>query len=140
MAIEAKKVLLPSDFMACSIWRYDDEDDLFHPVLSGDQLPESERDLSIRAKFKTPAGDALDGYVVGISRVFSIGLFAGDRICLVNKNLPDLSLKQISAFMDGNPQLRAKSAGELFPLQYVSTIGREEFADFSGSFEMLVKG
>ncbi|MBX9432001.1 hypothetical protein ACI2VK_08010 [Ralstonia nicotianae] len=136
MVIEAKKVATPSDFSACPIWRYDDEDDLYHPVLTADELPESERLLSIRARFVTPNGQSFDGYVVGIERVFSIGLFGGGQVFHVNKNLPDLSEKQLQAFLQTQPGPEALSTKALFPLSYTTTINREPFADFSGKFEM----
>jgi hypothetical protein len=139
LATNAKKVLAPQDFSSCAIWRYDDEDDLYHPVTSIGQLPESERVLSIRSTFTTPEGKSFPGYVVGIERVFSFGLFDGDRVFHVNLNLPILSAKQLASFL----QARADEAGQtiesLFPLSYASAINQEPFIDFSGRFEGLPK-
>lgn len=139
MGIEAKNVTAPSDFLACPLWRYDDEDDLYHPVLTASELPESERLLSIRAKFTAPNGELFDGYVVGIERVFSIGLFGGERVFHVNKNLPDLSERQLHAFLQTQPRLEGLPVGALFPLRYVTTINNDPFSDFSGSFELTSK-
>jgi hypothetical protein len=139
LVTNAKKVLSPQDFSTCAIWRYDDEDNLYHPVTSISQVPESERLLSIRATFTTPEGKSLPGYVVGIERIFSFGLFGGDRVFHVNLNLPKLSAKQLSAFL----QVQADEAGQkvesLFPLSYASEINQEPFVDFSGRFESLPK-
>lgn len=137
MTIDAKKMIVAQDFLACAIWRYDDEDDLYHPVVSIDQLPESERALSIRANFTTSQGKSFSGYVVGIERIFSFGLFGGDRVFHVNMNLPDLSMKQLDAFFQSQPDMAGQTVESLFPLSYVSTINQEPFADFSGRFEGL---
>lgn len=139
MAIDAKKVTIPADFSACPVWRYDDEDDLYHPVLTADELPESERLLSIRARFTAANGKSFDGYVVGIERVFSIGLFGGGRVFHVNKNLPDLSEKQLRAFLQTQPGMEESPIGSLSPLGFTTTIGRGPFIDFSGSFDLVNK-
>ncbi|WP_430444406.1 hypothetical protein [Sphingorhabdus contaminans] len=93
-----KYIKTPSDFFECPIWRYDYDDDLYYPVLETDDLPESEQDLTIRAIFTTPSGKKIDGYVVGISRVFSIGLFGEDRFFYVNKNLGPESREWMNEF------------------------------------------
>jgi hypothetical protein len=139
LAIDAKKVLAPQDFSACAIWRYDDDDDLYHPVITPDHLPESERVLSIRATFTTPGGKSFPGYVVGIERIFSFGLFGGDRVFHVNMNLPDLSAKQLEAFLQVQAGESGQTVESLFPLGYVSEINQEPFVDFSGRFEGLPK-
>ncbi|HEY4145305.1 hypothetical protein [Pinirhizobacter sp.] len=139
MTTDAKKVLAAQEFLACAIWCFDDEDDLYHPVVRVDQLPESERMLSIRATFTTPQGKSFSGYVVGIERVFSFGLFGGDRVFHVNMNLHDLSTKQLDAFLQSRPDMAGQTVESLFPLSYVSTINQEPFVDFSGRFEGLSK-
>ncbi|WLE58836.1 hypothetical protein GIY62_17260 [Burkholderia plantarii] len=137
MGTNAKEVLAPQDFATWPIWRYDDEDDLYHPVTSADQLPESERALSIRANFRTPDGRSFAGYVVGIERVFSFGLFGGDRVFHVNMNLPDLSAKQLNAFLQVQSCESGQTFESLFPLTYTSSINEEPFVDFSGQFDGL---
>ena len=81
-------------YRACSMWRYDESDDVYYPVWSPNDLPESESDLSTYARFTFPNGKVCDGYVVGVKRVFSIGLFGAGTMFFFNQNLPDLSAKQ----------------------------------------------
>jgi hypothetical protein len=136
VSLEPKRLASPADFMACPIWRYDDEDDLYHPILEPDQLPESERDLSTRALFVTPGNKRIDGYVVGISRVFSIALFGGDRLFHVNKNMKKLSEENIQRFIIERPEYGLVSAADIFPLGYSTQIFRPGYRDFSGVFDI----
>lgn len=131
-----KRLTTPSDFFACPIWRFDDGDDNYYPVLNPDELPESERDLSIRALFVTPSGVRLDGYVVGISRVFSIGLFGRGRFFHANRNLGPESEKWMSEFIDDMSDPKLRSLKDLFPLKYSTQINREGYLDFSGTFDL----
>jgi hypothetical protein len=134
LGIEAKALPTPADFRACPIWRYDQDDELYHPVVAGKDLPESERDVSIYARFQTPAGFEFDGYVVGIERVFSIGLFAGDQVFQCNKNLKDLSLEQVRRFLAATG--RIGSSETFFPLRYTTSINGSSYRDFSGQFHL----
>ena len=136
METEAKNDIGPRDFSACAAWRYEEGSDLYYPVRGEDDLPESLRDLSIRAVFTTPSGEQLEGYVVGTERIFSIGLFLGDRTYHINKNLPGLSKEQVDEYLSqrgGTSDLQYES---MFPLQFQSRWGGDTFVDFSGVFEM----
>lgn len=113
--LEPKKLPTPSDFFACPIWRNEDGSDLFYPVLSPDDLPESERDLMIRAVFTTPGGKTFDGYVVGISRVFSIGLFGDDRFYHANQNLRAESEQYMREFIPTAVRQMFVHYGTCFP-------------------------
>ncbi|VWD46699.1 hypothetical protein BCO18430_07163 [Burkholderia contaminans] len=93
--------------------------------------------MSIRANFRTPDGRSFAGYVVGIQRVFSFGLFGGDRVFHVNMNLPDLSAKQLNAFLQVQSCESGQTFESLFPLTYTSSINEEPFVDFSGQFDGL---
>lgn len=137
MVDDAKEVLSPPDFLTCAIWRYDEDDDLYHPVLTPEQLPESERNLSIRATFMTPSGKFIPGYIVGIEKTFSFGLFDGNRVFHVNINLPTLSAKQLISFLQTQTGKTVGTFESLFPLSYKSTINKEPFVDFRGRFENL---
>jgi hypothetical protein len=136
MSIKAKKTTCPSDFFECPLWRYDDSDDLYHPVETPDDLPESERELSTRAIFTTPSGKRLDGYVVGISRVFSIGLFSESRLYHANKNLKPETGKWMQDFVRARPDLDIAQWDELFPLKYETQIRRAGYRDFAGTFDL----
>ncbi|ADX46597.1 hypothetical protein Acav_2688 [Paracidovorax avenae ATCC 19860] len=105
----------------------------------GNELPESERALSTRAAFTAPDGKSFDGYVVGIERVFSFGLFGGGRTFHVNMNLADLSRKQLKAFLETQPGMAGVSVEALFPLEFRTKINKDPFVDFGGRFECLGK-
>lgn len=129
------KLLTPADFDACPLWRYDDGDDLDHPVISTEEIPELERELFTKAIFTTRAGDTLEGCVIGISYVFSIGLFGGDKVFILNKNMEDHSRQQVNELLALHPSIKARTFDELFPVKYRTTIGRLGYREFSGSFE-----
>jgi hypothetical protein len=131
-----RKMKTPTDFFACPIWRYDEDDDVYYPVLEEKEIPEFEHDLRIRAVFTTPSGQKLDGYVVGISRVFSMGLFGREQVFNVNKNLKQLSEENMRALMADRPELGLKAVSDIFPLKYVTQIQRPGYRDFSGVFDL----
>jgi hypothetical protein len=130
------KLLTPNNFDECPLWKYDDDSEYNYPVLDASQIPESERDLFTIAKFTTQYGDVLLGCVIGISYVFSVGLFGGDKIFIFNKNLPDRARQHAKNLVALHPSLRAKTVEELFPLKYQTAIGRPGYREFSGLFEM----
>lgn len=126
------------DFQFCPVWRYDEDMNLYFPVTEGKDLPESERDVSIFVECKANSGHTFSGYIVGISKIFSMGLFCKEKTFHLNKNLPDLSAEQIRAFLECANLTNALTAEKLFPLKYTTQIKRDEFRDFSGNFEMTL--
>ena len=126
------------NFETCPVWRYDEDDDLYFPVLTGKDLPEFERDVAIFVEYKTPSGIKFPGYIMGISKVFSLGLFCGGKTFYMNKNLPDLSAEQMSEFLECAGLTDLLSIKNLLPLEYVTKINHDEFQDFSGQFEMVL--
>jgi hypothetical protein len=132
------KLLRPSDFYDVPIWRWDDGDDMNHPVLSPTQLPDSDSDVSIFAKFTTPKGDVIDGCVFGISRVFSVGIFGDNQIYILNINLADRSKIAIIKLIKCHPTMKTQSFNEFLPLKFTTCINQEPYADFSGRFDMAL--
>lgn len=124
------------DFETSPVWRFDEDCDLYFPVLQGRDLPESERDVSIFVECKSNFGHPFDGYIVGIDKVFSMGLFCGRKVFHLNKNLPELSAEQMKEFLVCAGLSDALNVKDLFPLTYTTQIKRDEFRDFSGQFEM----
>ena len=124
------------DFTTCPIWRYDEGDDLYFPVMEGKDLPESERNVSILVECKTNSGHKFMGYIVGISKVFSMALFCAEKTFHINKNIPDLSAEQMMDFLKCVGLSESTTIQDLFPLEYATKIARSEFRDFSGRFEM----
>ncbi|MBB4865767.1 hypothetical protein HNP46_004668 [Pseudomonas nitritireducens] len=107
-----------------------------YPVLTIDDLGDSIFDLSFKAKFSTPTGQSFDGYIVGFGDVFSIGLFANDKVFFVNKNLVTLSKGQLHSFLSELGSAQTTSIEDLFPLSYSTEIHRAPFIDFGGVFYM----
>lgn len=126
-------------FDICPLWFYSEESDLYFPVMEADQLPESERDLSISATFSFPNGLQLRGYIVGVSNIFSVGLFCGDKTFHLNKNLKDLSAKQLNGLFScmGPTQLRPE---RLMPLSFRTRINRAGFREVEGEFDLFARG
>ena len=124
------------DFETCPVWRYDEDDDLHFPVVQGKDLPDSERDVSIFVDCKTKSGHKFNGYIVGIGKIFSMGLFCADKTFYVNRNLLDLSFEQMRGFLECAGLSNLLTVENLFPLEYTTKINRDEFIDFSGQFEM----
>ncbi len=52
-------------------------------------------------------------------------------------NLPDLSAKQLNAFLQVQSRESGQTFESLFPLTYTSSINEEPFVDFSGQFDGL---
>lgn len=134
MDINGKNNLAPADFDLCPAWKYDEDSDLFYPVRREEDLPELARDLSIRAQFVAPTGDRFDGYIVGVERVFSLGLFFDGRVYHVNKNMPGASKEQVDELL-----LRMGKSLDfesMFPLSFETRWETEVFSNFSGVFGM----
>lgn len=123
-------------YRACSMWRYDESDNVYYPVWSPNDLPESESDLSTYARFTFPNGKVCDGYVVGVKRVFSIGLFGAGTMFFFNQNLPDLSAKQATMFLEKVGGLEIYNVQDLFPLTYRTNVSQEGFLEVDGVFNM----
>jgi len=136
MKLGPTDIKTPSHFFECPIWRYEEDDDLYHPVMESDDLPDSESDLSIRALFVTPAGKTIDGYVVGISRVFSLTLFWKERLFHVNKNLIPESREFMLEFISERDDPDLRTLDDIFPLRYTTQINRLDYRDFSGTFDL----
>lgn len=136
MSSNAKESPGKADYQEHSMWKYDDESDLYYPVISPKDLPEAESDLSIYTKFTLPNGKNVEGYTVGVERVFSMGLFGDNNIFFINKNMPDLSTEQIQMFLVEQPLLEIEKASDIFPLKYRTLINADGFSDVTGTFDM----
>jgi hypothetical protein len=130
-----KELLTPSDFMSCPVWAYDEDQEVYREVRELDDLRGGLYDLHIKAVFTTPGGVELAGEVVGVENVFAIGLFAGDEVVMVNRNMHSDSREQVARFLALSGLASTLSFDMLFPLRYRSAWGGELFADFEGVFE-----
>lgn len=136
MSSNAKESPGEADYQEYSMWKYDEESELFYPVLSLEDFPEAESDLSIYTRFTLPNGKNVEGYTVGVERVFSMGLFGSESTFFINKNMPDISIEQIKGFLVEQPFLEIEKASDIFPLKYQTLINVEGFFDVTGTFDM----
>lgn len=125
-----------ADFQIFPVWKYDEDSELFHPVVEMNDLPERTRDLFISAELVTASGLRFDGYVVGVERIFSIGLFYKNSIYHLNKNLPDISREQIRDLFSNIGSDEDLEFSSLFPINFTTKWGGEVFVDFSGSINI----
>lgn len=131
-----REYLTSPDFEFCPVWKYDEDSELFHPVRGGNDLPERTRDLFIGATFMTASGMRFEGYVVGVERIFSIGLFFNDCVYHLNKNIPDISRDQVKKLFTDMGVGGDSSFNSIFPINYETKWGGEVFVNFSGSIEI----
>ena len=136
MKDKGKNNLIPSDFHSCPVWKYDEDSDLFYPVGGESDLPDLARDLKIRAVFMAPTGEVLEGYVVGVDRIFSMGLFLGDRVYHLNKNLRGPSRDQVEEYLAKKFPKSNLTYDGMFPLHFETRWDSVGFVNFSGVFDM----
>ena len=137
MENDFKVTLQPSDFVVCPVWRYDEDANAYLAVRDENDLPEQTRDLRIHTEFVTPSGEKIKGYIVGVDKVFSIGLFFGAQTYHANKNLYELSKGQIDEFLQASALASNFTFESLFPLNFETRWESETFKNFSGAFAML---
>lgn len=132
------KMLTHTDFMHCPVWAYDEDAEVFREVRTLDDLA-GERygiyDLQIKAVFTTPSGIELAGHVVGTENLYAIGLFAGDEVVVINRNMRSDSRKEVARYLSLTGLESKLSFDTLFPLRFRSAWGGELFTDFEGVFE-----
>lgn len=131
-------LLTVADFERCPVWVYDEDREVYCEVRSLDDLDDERYDtydLHIKAVFTTPDGIELAGQLVGVESVFAIGLFAGDEVVMINRNMRTDSRQQVARFLALTGLESRLSFDTLFPLRYRSAWGDESFNDFEGVFE-----
>lgn len=136
MSSNAKESPGVSDYQEYSLWKYDEDSDLYYPVLSPKDLPDEESCLSIYSSFILPNGKEIKGCIVGVERVFSMALFGGGNLFFINKNMVDVSVEQIESLLAVQPGLEVKRALDVFPLRYRTLINLEGFSEVDGVFDM----
>ncbi|QZI68008.1 hypothetical protein K5F93_16300 [Pseudomonas protegens] len=136
MSSNAKECPGAADYQEYSMWKYDGESDLYYPVLSPKELPDEESCLTIHSSFTLPNGKEIEGYIVGVERVFSMGFFGKDNVFFINKNMPGASIEQIESLLAIQPSLEVKRAFDIFPLMYRTLIDLEGFSNVTGTFDI----
>lgn len=132
------ELLTPADFERCPVWVYDEDKEVYWEVRSPDDLDDERYDLydlQIKAVFTTPGGIELVGKVVGVDNLYAIGLFAGDEIVGINRNMHTRSRQQVARYLSLTGLESKLSFDTLFPLRFRSAWGGELFTDFEGVFE-----
>ena len=133
----APKILSREDFEYARLWKYDDIGDAYLPVFCPDQLPEDTRDLRIFARFTFANGSTIDGYISGISNVFSICLFVSDCPVRFNRNITgELFQREFQKIIrHGEPPTDLRPS-DVFPMIYETEFGWSErgYNDFVGEF------
>lgn len=134
---KGRPYLILSDLEEHSLWKFSDIDDLTYPVICKEDFPEDIFDLKIRAKFITPCGIELLGYLVGAGEIYCIAIFAGDKVFYFNRNRPQdyaEKLNEMNQLLGKNLTLENFS-----PLKYTTDIDLEGLGNFEGEFDLLKK-
>ena len=132
-----KQLLTPQDFAQCPIWRYDADAEGYFEVRNLDDagLATDTFDLQILAGFTANNGQRFQGKLVGVKDIYSVGLFVGNEIIGINKNMLQDSKEQAARFLKLSGLEAGMTVDDLFPLRYESQWGDDTFIDFAGVFE-----
>ena len=83
---KGKPYLEKKDITKYSIWKVDDRDDLYYPVLSREDIPGDLYELIIRGKFRTKGGKEFFGSIVGVKHIHCIAIYVKGEKLFLNKN------------------------------------------------------
>lgn len=135
---QSRTYLTLNDIEQHSIWKFNDNDDLYYPVISETDLKCDAHDLSIRTTFTTPYGLKLLGCTSGVENIFSIAIYLKEKIFYFNKNFPSdytETLKKMSAILGKNLTIENFS-----PLKYITDIDDlAGLGNIEGEFDLLKK-
>lgn len=134
---KGRPYLTLSDVKQHSLWKNNNIDDLMYTITCEKDFPEDIFDLKIRAKFITPCGIELLGYLVGAGEIYCIAIFAGDKVFYFNRNRPQdyaEKLNEMNQLLGKNLTLENFS-----PLKYTTDIDLEGLGNFEGEFDLLKK-
>ena len=131
-------LLQETHFDEFQIWYYDEDHDLYYPVKSPDQILEhlDPRDLRIKAIFDTPSEISFKGYIVGIDRIFSIGIFLHQKKFQFNSNLLDLSLDEMKKLIKEMSCNHFSNKEDIFPMEFKTCFEFKNYNNFSGEFKL----
>lgn len=130
--------LQENHFDEFQIWYFNEDNDLYYPASFPDQIPEylNPRDLRIKAIFETPSAISFKGYIVGIERIFSIGIFLHQKKFQFNSNLIDLSLNEMNQLIQEMSCNRLKNKRDVFPVKFKTCFEFKNYNNFSGEFKL----
>lgn len=129
-----RKDFTKEDFIQHPIWTWDDDMDAKIPISGIEPSMYDFGTFFIKCEF-TISNHNFDGYLIGSSSYYAIGLFVGGDEFVLNKNTPDLNsntMKKISKIIccDSLP---------LYPIFYRSGIRFKEGAEISGILDFREK-
>lgn len=134
----SREILSEKDFQACSIWRYDYDENLYYSLNNLDIELNSLYDLEFRCDFETKNGKRISGSVCGVENIYFIRLFLSNDYYTLNNNRNAESLfeETMAEVIRENPQLDALHWRALFPLKFQTNLNHSEVKDFSGIFDI----
>lgn len=128
-----------------SLWRDDQDKNLYFPVRTPNDMPDNPGDLLIKANFITPIKINFSGYIKGINKgidkLLYINIFYNGQSYGFNYNLPSLCHVHLNELIEALPEGSANSKDDLFPLRYETCFDWEnyEYSNFWGSFDAFIK-
>lgn len=133
---KGKEYLTKKDLQQHSMWIERDEDELTYPICGEQDFPENMgfNDLRIRARFITPAGIELNGYIIGLKNIYCIVIFLNDEVIYLNKNLYKDCLIAIEKINKITGQ--HLSVKDFSPLKFDTQIDIEGFKNIQGEFDL----
>lgn len=129
------KVLGEDNFKVCSIWKFQDETDLYYPIFSSKDFSEHDDEILIGAKFYSPMGMTFNGYLMDGAHVYCIGLFFKGNEFIFNKNLTSRCLKRFKELRELLPSSKTILIPDIFPLKYETVINLEGYKNITGEFD-----
>ncbi len=127
--------LTESCFDTFSMWRLDDENIIYYPVHSLEEIPDDIFSFYVRAEFTSPAGIKFKGYLTGITKYYSMGIYFNNKRYIFNKNLYKESYEDIKEIITLINSPRIKKVSDIFPLRYRTNINMLGIRELEGTFD-----
>ncbi len=135
--LEATNTFRPEHFEACTVWKFDDRDDLWHPVYGPSDLPDSVDDIYFGVKFTTPKGVEFEGWINNPDSLYAIGIFFDNEDYIFNRMLQDRGLDKFNKIREKVKSDRIATVDDMFPIRYECNHEHKHpwVKNFSGSFD-----
>jgi len=117
------------------VWAWDDSGDFLVPVVPENPLRSELGPFIIQARFTASDGASLEGAINDPPGNYSITLFIGDEIILLNINIRELVSKQMTRLS----RLLETDAYKLFPLRYETDFHFPGEPNIAGVFDIDVE-
>ena len=110
---------------------HDGSDHAVYTLLQVNPFPPRMR-IYIKAKFVTPAGQSLSGYIVNVDADPAAAVFFGGREFIFNTNLRDLGWQEAKLLRE----MLVDPSDPLFPLIYRTDFMDEDGKEIQGAFDL----